>query len=315
MSFVGSVLKPKEGKFWFAPIAGVGSIMSTLSAANVSSFANKVGLPGLLLCASLAIGFSGVLGNLAYEIAAKNGFEPIHETNHNEKIEGERLTSEDRKRCGSGTIKEAWVLLRRVPSLGALFCEVVSQQSFSSLANFLFLLKAKNIIVDDVARAGYSGKVYAWINGVSGVFQFFVIPVVTKRVDVRWLWLFGPFTMLCFTFVQQYGATDSMTIISLLFAAMKIVDYSVRSVTSEMLYVSLDYESRFIGKEVVNLFASRMGKSGMAICLSVLSTLWVKGEGDLEQFLSAELSVVATVWICTTWRLTRLLPPPESTRD
>jgi len=72
MSFVGSVLTPQDGKLWFAPIAGVGSIMSTLSAANVSSFAGKIGLTGLLFSASIAIGFSGVLGRIAYEIAAKD---------------------------------------------------------------------------------------------------------------------------------------------------------------------------------------------------------------------------------------------------
>lgn len=65
--------------------------------------------------------------------------------------------------------------------------------------------------------------------------QFFIIPLVTKRVEVRWLWLFAPFMMLCFAFIHQYDAANSMTSISLLFASMKIMDYSVRSVTSEMV--------------------------------------------------------------------------------
>ena len=37
MSFIGSVLNPEEGKVWFAPIAGLGSIMSTLSVCSSSS--------------------------------------------------------------------------------------------------------------------------------------------------------------------------------------------------------------------------------------------------------------------------------------
>jgi len=147
------------------------------------------------------------------------------------------------------------------------------------------------------------------------VLQFFIIPLLTKRVEVRWLWLFPPFIILCFSFIQQYGAPDSMTTISLLFASMKIMDYSFRGVTSEMLYVSLDYESRFIGKEVVNLFAARLGKSGMAVCLSVLSSLWVNSEVELEKFVSSESSVLATLWICATFRLTTLLPPLERARD
>jgi len=117
--------------------------------------------------------------------------------------------------------------------------------------------------------------------------------------------------MLCFACVQHYEALDSISIVSLSFTTMKVMEYSVRGVTSEMLYVTLDYESRFIGKEVINLFAARLGKSSMAICLSLLSSLWVKSEGELEKLLSLWLSVVAISWIIATLRLTRLLPSEE----
>lgn len=300
MSFIGSVLNPEEGKVWFAPIAGLGSIMSTLSAGNISSFVEKVGLIGLLFSASITIGLSGILGDIAYRIAAKNEFEPKHETKESDNSE------KDSQR--STTAKDALMLLRRVPPLGALFCDMIAAQAFSSLLNFLFLLKAKNIIFDDSARAGFTGKRYAWINGISGVLQFFIIPIVTKIVDVRWLWLFMPVTMLCLSCMQLFEAIDSINVVSFSFAMMKIMEYSLRGVTSEILYVSLDYDSRFIGKEVINLFASRLGKSSMAVCLSVLSSFWVKGDSELEQFLSFGLSVVAVSWIFTTLRLTRLLP-------
>ncbi len=34
-SFLGSVLTPEEGKVWFAPIAGIGSITSTLAVSSI----------------------------------------------------------------------------------------------------------------------------------------------------------------------------------------------------------------------------------------------------------------------------------------
>jgi len=156
MSFIGSVLSPEEGQLWFAPIAGVGSIMSTLSAGSISSFVDKIGVTGLLLIASITIGISGILGHVAYGIAARNGFEP---TDGDSPERDAKPTGLDGKKHGSGAAREAMVLLRRVPALGALFCEVVAAQAFSSLLNFLFLLKAKNIILDDGARAGFTGKV------------------------------------------------------------------------------------------------------------------------------------------------------------
>ena len=32
---------------------------------------------------------------------------------------------------------------------------------------------------------------------------------------------------------------------------MKAMEYSIRGVTTEMVYVTLDYESRFLGKEII----------------------------------------------------------------
>jgi hypothetical protein len=68
-SFLGSILTPEEGKVWFAPIAGVGSIASTLAAANVSHLVDRIGLLGLLGFAGLVIGASSFLGDVAYRVA------------------------------------------------------------------------------------------------------------------------------------------------------------------------------------------------------------------------------------------------------
>jgi hypothetical protein len=68
-SFLGSILTPQEGKVWFAPIAGVGSIASTLAAANVSQLVERIGLLGLLGFAGLVIGASSLFGDAAYRVA------------------------------------------------------------------------------------------------------------------------------------------------------------------------------------------------------------------------------------------------------
>jgi ATP/ADP translocase len=50
-------------------------------------------------------------------------------------------------------------LFERVPTLKALFCEVLAFQSLSTILNVCFVTKLKNTIVSDVARASYTGKV------------------------------------------------------------------------------------------------------------------------------------------------------------
>jgi hypothetical protein len=51
-SFLGSVQSKEEGARWFAPIAGIGSISSTVAAFAVSPLVNVLGLPILLIAAS-----------------------------------------------------------------------------------------------------------------------------------------------------------------------------------------------------------------------------------------------------------------------
>ena len=82
------------------------------------------------------------------------------------------------------------------PILGALFVEVLLCQSLSSLLNFLFLVKTKEAIPNDEERAGWSGKCYAWTNGVSGFLQFVVMPIAMKWVDPRYIWLVMPSAMI-----------------------------------------------------------------------------------------------------------------------
>jgi ATP/ADP translocase len=63
--------------------------------------------------------------------------------------------------------------------------------------------------------------------------------------------------------------------------------------------VSLDYESRFLGKEIIGLTVNRFGKSIMALACFGLSL-------DLD-YLRSALALVAFLWLIATYRLIRLV--------
>jgi ATP/ADP translocase len=56
-------------------------------------------------------------------------------------------------------LKTALKLFKRVPILGAMFCEVLIAQCLSSLLNFQFMTEVKNTILNDDERAGFTGNV------------------------------------------------------------------------------------------------------------------------------------------------------------
>jgi ATP/ADP translocase len=71
-----------------------------------------------------------------------------------------------------------------------------------------------------------------------------------------------------------------------------------------MVFASLDYESRFIGKQKINLFANRLGKSAMAITLFLLATYLGKEDSELSRILVLGSNLIACIWLIATIQLT-----------
>lgn len=304
-SFLGSILTPQEGKVWFAPIAGIGSIASTLAAANVPQLVERIGLLGLLGFAGLVIGASSVFGDVAYRIAAQNGFESFG----HEKKDQDNLQVSKEKRQEESTMMnlDSTNLFRRVPILRSMFIEVILSQCLSSVLNFQFMVKVKEAIVDDQERASWTGRCYAWINGISGVLQFFVLPICTQKIHLSWLWIMMPLIMLALTSLQLYEKQPSLKLVGMTFLSMKTIEYSIRGQVSEMIFASLDYESRFIGKQKINLFANRLGKSATAVTLFLLSAYLDNEGSDLSQYLVFGSNAIACIWLISTIQLTRYI--------
>ena len=56
-------------------------------------------------------------------------------------------------------IEKARDVFSRVPTLAALFKEILACQGLSTVLNVLFVTKLKQEMPDDLGRAGYMGKV------------------------------------------------------------------------------------------------------------------------------------------------------------
>jgi ATP/ADP translocase len=251
-AFLGSM--QTDNKSWFAPIAGIGSLSSTLAASSVGVLASYLNLWGLLLAAALVIGSSGICAEQAYRIAERHNFSP---------------QSASKMKPSGSKLQHARDLFRRVPVLGALCSEVLVCQCLSSIISFLFILQVKEALPDDQERASWTGQCYAWINGASGIMQFAILPWLVQYVDPRRLWPVMPAAMLVCCGVMSYR--PSLASIAGAFFTMKTLEYSLRGVANEMVFASLDYESRFVGKEIVGMFANRFGKSGMAVVMAIVA--------------------------------------------
>jgi ATP/ADP translocase len=84
----------------------------------------------------------------------KNGFNPADE--HFKRKNTNKATTNQRN---DGLIIKAKDIFTRVPTLWALFCEILACQGLSTLLNVLCVTKVSEVIPDDTERAGWMGKV------------------------------------------------------------------------------------------------------------------------------------------------------------
>jgi len=150
-SFINSVLTAKQGALYFASIAGLSSISSTLGGALVPTVVDRVGLIGLLACATLSLIVCYILGDLAYEYSEKFGFNPANQM--------KKQGPSNLKSPNDGILKKAYTLFQKEPILGALLFEALSFQSLATIGNICLMKKLKDDIVSDSERASWSGKV------------------------------------------------------------------------------------------------------------------------------------------------------------
>jgi len=302
-SFIGSVLTSGEGAKYFSAIAGLSSISSTAAGTIVSNIVDKLGLGGLLGIASLSLLLSMLLADLAYGISENYGFDPAEEMKR-KKAEKDKLNA-SRGQEEVGLIRKTRDMFHRVPVLGALFCEVVSFQSLSTVLNVCMVTRLKEAITDDAVRAAWTGKFYANVNFFSGLFQFVLLPIFLKHGNLTWIWRSIPLLPLVFTFITSAQASPSLNLLAFSFFAAKVIDYSLRNVLNEMIYVPLDFDSRYLGKEVIGVFGNRFGKSGISLVLSGLG--YVFGSFGLSE-LTKMTSVVGTIWLYSAYRLSNYIP-------
>jgi ATP/ADP translocase len=244
----------------------------------------------------------------AYSISAAHGFNPADE----EKRKKANAKKGDKKAIVAAASKEhagmfqmARALFQRVPVLGALFCEILACQGLSTLLNVCFVTKLSSSMPDDQERAGWMGRFYATTNVVSSAIQFFVLPPLMARVEPSVVWKAMPMVMVVLMASQCLEKNPSLHLVAGSLMAMKVMEFSARRMLDEMVYVPLDFESRYVGKEVIGVFGFRFGKSGMSLALSGLSSIF--GNFGLQQ-LSYMTTGASLAWLSLAWRLSTYVP-------
>ena len=248
-------------------------------------------------CDALAYGFLTVDTDLFPEPTRQHGFDPSEAMQGKKKSKDTDQTSEEGRSLPSKIV----YMFQRVPTLAALFGETISFQSLATVLSVYFVRQLKDQVSLDTDRASFTGRFYAYVNGASAVVQFLVLPLARQILEPKWVYRLMPLILMP-PLIYASFQSSSLMIAAFGFFALKTLDYSLRNVVNEMVYQPLDFESRYLGKEVIGVFANRFGKSGMSMILSLLAPL---GLGTSQ--LSRVAVVMGTLWTTSSLLLSGLI--------
>lgn len=276
----------------------------------VAPLVQRLTLSGTLLGTGIMLLLSMLAASGAYRIAREHGFEPV---------EGKRkkLRTHHGKSKNRGDEVGMWgkatKLFARVPVLRALFREILVSQGLSTVLNVCFVARLGTAIPNDTQRAGWVGMYFAMINATTMLLQFGLLPLLMTVLEARSLWRVLPIVTMLTTAFQSIHEDPTLLLVSASLFVMKVSEYSVRRMLDELIYVPLDFESRFLGKEVISVFGFRFGKSLMSLCLSGLTAL--SGESFGLQQLSLLSNVVSLLWMRAAWSLSNHVPTRQEAED
>lgn len=334
-SFLGSIFTPTEAGKYYSYVAGLSSISSMIAGTSVSRLVEWIGLGGLLGLAAASLTLTLMLADWAYSTAEKHGFDPSREIEKIKKNKQQSTLQDDKQSQSKSQsklqstdasteentnktllhqIREGVSLFRRVPTLGALFFETLCFQSLSTILSTCFVMELESV-TNDNERAAWTGNLYATSNGISTLFQFILLPVLTQRMEPKYLWRLMPILPLICGIVRMLpslfpsslvsSSSPALYLVAISLLTAKTMDYSLRNVLAELVYVPLDFESRYVGKEIIAVFANRFGKSGMALILSGLN--FIRG-GSSGGGLSGLALAVSFGWWGSALSLSTLIP-------
>ncbi|KAL3919562.1 MAG: hypothetical protein SGILL_003692 [Bacillariaceae sp.] len=230
---------------------------------------------------------------MTYQLAQDHGFDPSPQMSKKSSSKNDTATSSTEK--DESLLAKTGRMFKTSPTLAGLFGEVISFQSLSTVLNVCFVRQLKDTLPIDTDRAAFTGKFYAMVNGSSALMQFLVLPLARKYLEPQWVYRFLPLLLMPLLMYSAVQPTSTLWIAAVAFFALKSTDYSIRNVANEMVYQPLDFDARYLGKEVIGVFANRFGKSGMSLILSGLTAVLPSGWMGARQ-LSQLAVIVGAGW-------------------
>jgi hypothetical protein len=125
-------------------------------------------------------------------------------------------------------------------------------------------------IFDDSIRAMLVGRFFAIVNITACILQLFILPTILSYKTLPYVICIIP--IIIFISILFGIFYPSLILVMFGFGTIKVLEYSIMHSASEMIYMPMGHEVRYVGKELIRYFGHKLGKSGISIiCIYIYS--------------------------------------------
>ncbi len=266
-SLIHANMKEGRAKYLYGLMFAVGGVGGSLGSLLPSFFAVSVGSESLLY-------FTVPLYMLlfyAFHLALKN----------QAVVTGGAST-------GRPLLRDSLQQIARSKLLVFILLIVIFMQLTSTIVDYQFNTVLERSILDKDMRTQYLGRLFGIVSFVTAGLQVFGSYLFVHYLGLRGSHLFVPLTLCCNAI--GFLISPGFGMISISFATIKAVDFSLFGVIKEMLYIPLKVEEKFQAKAVIDVFVYRSSKAlGAALILGLHYF-------EAQHYLTEGLIALFAVW-------------------
>lgn len=242
LAYANATFTLEQVKRLYGPLGAVGALGGIIGGQLTSSLSSSSGVLGAFL-----FGIVSILASIAVFIPTKRMV-----FSQKEKEEASPLKSIE-------SVKKYVFLIAAVVALSQWVIFIADLQ-FNIIFEDAFASKAE--------RTAYLGRLYSYINLVSLIIQFGILPWVLIRISVKKIFFAVPLLFLLLIFGGMGLGAGSLLASAFVFISLKGTDYSVFNVAKEVMYYPLDKMQKFGAKYITDMFIYRLAKALIAFAMA-----------------------------------------------
>lgn len=333
-AFISTTLDRTTSSY-LVSFSGIVSIASAVGGCTVVQLVNVGGVRGLLLTTLIAVVLGLICAELAHQTSEVEQLQKVNKfsdqsestttassatssssatpstSGHHQSSQASQTAqhhhSSHTKSVKSGFWLDSWNLIWKNKILQILFFEAVTHQFCSNMLNLMFHNGLRHSTEMNEIKAKMVGRFFATVNVIASLLQCFFFPLIMSPTTLPTIMRYLPFIVLTAVLLGVFHPGTISVMLG--FGTIKILEYSCMHSASEMIYMPLGYELRYVGKELIKFFGQKLGKSISSVLLSVLISR-LKLSLALQSLLGAILTMI---WGVTIYQLADFLAERERT--